>query len=188
LTALSPLGRFAVLEAASGELGEVTTRVVELPSGRERVAVPGASPVVAFAPHDARVAFAPVPVASDELFAPALTVYDLARDRREDIPLAEPGARPFFARGGAVLGYETAGGLGFLRLADGRALSVRGFEHRGACHIYAATADGEFAGDAEGGLGIRLGDDLRSSEVLVSGPRFEAHRRDDLAARFFDGR
>lgn len=190
LTELSPSGRFAVIEETREEPGDVVTRVVELPSGRERFAMRGASAGVAFDPHDARVALAPVPmaVAPGEAFAQALTVYDLARDKREDLALAEPGAQPFFARGGAVLGYETAGGLGFVRLADGRALAVRGFERGGACKLYAATADGAFTGSAEGGLGIRLGDDLAASELLVSGARFEAHRRDDLLASFFDGR
>jgi hypothetical protein len=185
LTQLSPSGHFAVLEETRGEMGErVTTRIVELPSGRERLAVRDAS-TVAFAPDEARVAL--TLVVQGELFAQALTTYDLAHDRREDIALADPGARPFFARGGAVVGYETAGGLGFVRLADGRALTVRGFDHGGACRLYAATADGAFTGDAEGGLGIRLGDDLAASELLVSGARFEAHRRDDLLAWFFDG-
>lgn len=185
MAALSTSGRFAVLEAVEENTGVVTTRIVDVPGGTERVVLRGKSAGIAFDRAGTRVVLAPV---TGMIRAPSLVLYDGARLVREDIPLPEPGARPFFAHGDAVLGYETEGGVGFLRLADRRELAVRGFERGGKCHLYATTPDGTFAGDAEGGLGIRLGDDLAASELLLSGPRFEAHRRADLVARFFDGK
>jgi hypothetical protein len=93
--------------------------------------------------------------------------------------------KPFFAHHGAVLGYRTAGGLRLLRLRDGRSLDLRGSAHDDHCDIFAFDPDGGFEGQPHGALGFRMGNDLRRSEVVVSGPTFEARRRSDLAAALF---
>ena len=187
LAALSPRGRLAVLVVSDPqEPARVTTTVVEIPSGRARLTIPAPAAGFAFDDGETRVVLAPMPIGLT--LAASVVVYDLARDARSDVSLDEPGKNPFFTRGGAVVGYETAGGVAFVRLRDRRRLSVRGFAQGGVCKLYATTADGAFDGDAEGGLGVRLGDDLGASELLTSGPRFEAHRRRDLVASFLDGR
>jgi len=98
------------------------------------------------------------------------------------------GEGPFFMKGGAVVGYHAPDAIRLERLRDRAKLDVRAFEtDDGRCAIYAADSAGGFEGDPRGGLGIRLGDDLRTSEVVTSGPRFEVHRKKDLVATFLGG-
>ncbi len=89
---------------------------------------------------------------------------------------------------GAFVGFHGPGYLRLTRRRDGASIDVRAFARGDRCHLYAVDTRGGFDGDPIGGLGYRLGDDLRTSAVVLTGPRFEAFRKIDLVSSFLEER
>jgi hypothetical protein len=136
-------------------------------------------------------ALAPVPAVSMPTRARAhqIDLYDLTTGNlAESVPAHGGGERPFFANRGNVIGFHTAAGVRLVRRADQRTLDVHAFTHDEHCDIFALTPDGGFEGEPHGALGFRLGNDLRTSEIVFEGPTFEAQRRTSLVAALFEGR
>jgi len=194
---VSPNASFAVVHEVAAFPGQpgsenvVGIQVNDLKTGRPRFVVRTSDAGFAFAPDGRLFALAPVPVASFPTRSRArqIDLYDLTTGKVESSVRADAGGeRPFFAKGSAVLGFHTVDGVRLVRRADGRILDVRAFAHGEHCDLFALAPDGGFEGEPHGALGFRLGNDLRTSEVVVAGPRFEAHRRKSMVAALFEGK
>ncbi len=170
----------------------VGLRVVDLRSRRTRFSVPSDERGFAFSSDEAAFALAPAP-AMEIPFGPVLAsridVRDVVSGRTTESLAAPEGAEnPFFVKGSAFVGFHGPGYLRLTRRSGGASVDVRAFARGDRCHLYAVDTAGSFDGDPSGGLGYRLGDDLRTSAVVMSGPRFEAFRKIDLVSSFLEGR
>jgi hypothetical protein len=103
-------------------------------------------------------------------------------------PGAVTGAR--FALGGKLVVASVRGMLRVSRVNDGASLWIQPVMAGGKCTAVVFDEAGHFDGDdvaVASALGFRLGDDLRRSAVVHTGPKVDAQRVPSLYAAFLPG-
>jgi hypothetical protein len=109
-------------------------------------------------------------------------------ERRWTGPGAVAWAR--FALGGKLVVASVRGMLRVSRANDGASLWIQPVTAGGRCTAVVFDEAGHFDGAAaaaSSGLGFRLGDDLRRSAVVHTGPKVDAQRTPGLYAAFLAG-
>ncbi len=83
-----------------------------------------------------------------------------------------------------VLAVAARGRVILHKLSDGSEVTLYGAEDDGVCHVFAVDAAGHYEGEPGNRLAIRMGDDLRKSELLTSGSEYDSFRDDQLLEKF----
>lgn len=186
--ALDPTNRYAVVfERLKNGLGplETTSSFVEDLRTRKKILDLGrAEGSFAFDPGGRAFAFTPgngYPHYGDTT---TVHVHDLVRGGPPRvIRTDEPIQRVQYLADGA-LAIFFSGRVVVHRERDGEELTVHAVPEGEVCRLFATDSAGRFTGDPGTSLGLRLGEDLRTSEVVWRGPELEARRDDRLLADF----
>ena len=186
--ALDPTNRFAVVfERAKIGLGPLeTTRsfVEDLRTRKKVIDLDRAEGSFAFDPVGSAFAFTPGNGYPNYGDTTTVHVHDLVRGGPRRVIRTDEAIKRVQYLADGVLTLFFRDRVVLHRVRDGQELSLRAIPEGERCRLFATDAAGHFTGDPGERLGLRFGDDLRTSEIVWRGPELEARRDDGLLADF----
>lgn len=120
----------------------------------------------------------------------SLVTWETATGARHSVVKESAGHGVSFGPGGRVLAVAGNGGVVLRRMSDGASVTLVSFEQVSGPRILVHSPNGLFTGDDEtfDRVVFRVGNDLRSADLLTAGQLFDYFHRPQLMEDFLAGR